>query len=320
MKFHLLISWLAVVPVCFAGDYALTIERVLIRQTRSAGFDNLIGAITIAVRAPKSDPMVWNATKVLGNHGGGGPEDFILSNFGIHFSAPDNANVEISIAMVNKANASGTDSGGEYLDYKMSVPALIVLTALLDGLFAAVGKGIDAFIGDNTFETLGSAIDTFFTKLGSFQDLCDGTVIADAQFRTPSDLQNITAQDEAQSVQNLGGDSPMGCGSNSDYTFWYRIHHQNPPNTVTSDITIPSVLPDTMSFSVTSTPSSAQNTITGLPSAVRTTSSLTTSSTVQTSTTAATSLGSSVDILVIPGALLVTLSVFTLVFSVVISN
>ena len=47
--------------------------------------------------------------KLLGDHGGPGPISFTPDNFAIEFTAPDNADIEISYSLVNKHDAAGAD-------------------------------------------------------------------------------------------------------------------------------------------------------------------------------------------------------------------
>ncbi|KAB8201784.1 hypothetical protein BDV34DRAFT_216016 [Aspergillus parasiticus] len=176
----------------YAGDYKFWISDVDVVITRSPHKDTLIGAIYVNGTGVTPASVI----KLLGDQGGSDPVSFQPDNFAIEFSAPDNADIEISYSLVNKHDAAGADG-----------------TKLINAIGTAIGAA-------------GAATGT--SSITSILVACDGAVVGQSIFLTPTDLQKLAVSQYTQILTDPGSESRPGCGKNSLYRSTANLVLLNP--------------------------------------------------------------------------------------------
>ncbi|RMZ37919.1 hypothetical protein CA14_004700 [Aspergillus flavus] len=150
----------------YAGDYKFWISDVDVVITRSPHKDTLLGAIYVNGTGVTPASVI----KLLGDQGGSDPVSFQPDNFAIEFTAPDNADIEISYSLVNKHDAAGADG-----------------TKLINAIGTAIGAA-GAATGTSSITSILVAVGN---ALGALDGLCDGAVVGQSIFLTPIDLQKL---------------------------------------------------------------------------------------------------------------------------------
>ncbi|OOO13307.1 hypothetical protein OAory_01010560 [Aspergillus oryzae] len=128
--------------------------------------DTLLGAIYVNGTGVTPASVI----KLLGDQGGSDPVSFQPDNFAIEFTAPDNADIEISYSLVNKHDAAGADG-----------------TKLINAIGTAIGAA-GAATGTSSITSILVAVGN---ALGALDGLCDGAVAGQSIFLTPTDLQKL---------------------------------------------------------------------------------------------------------------------------------
>lgn len=116
---------------------------------------------------------------------------------------------------------------------------------LVNALITATGAVVAAASGETIVTSIAGAV----TKaLGTFDNLCDGVVVGDVLFLTPTNITQLSnGTPVTYNFHDPGSGSPVGCGSNSDYYTNAILQRLNP-----TSLSIPIILP-THSFPPIST-------------------------------------------------------------------
>lgn len=224
-------------PVFPPVTFDFLVPSLTVKNPRALFTDTDFATIAAATLAPDGTQIAkyGPTSKYLGDLGKGRSVDPGMSLTGI--DVPDGGSVALTFVVVNRGAWAGDSQALDAMDAVGGA----VIGALIQGSIA----GTSAAVGVTIFP----AVALTALVLGVLEGLsiifadCDGTVVAGAMTIGKTELlSNAVEQPWEMTDDYPGTDSPVGCGSNSDYTVTYTIEKTPPPAPPVPMVATPSVI------------------------------------------------------------------------------
>jgi hypothetical protein len=220
-------------PVTF--DFSVT--SMTVKNPRSLFTDTDFATIAATTLAPDGTQLIkyGPTSKYLGDLGKNRSIDPGMSLTGI--DVPDGGSVALAFVVVNRGSWIGDSQALNDMDAVGGA----VIGALIQGSIAGSGSPVQVSIVP--------ALAVVAVVVGVLEGLsvifadCDGTVVAGAMSIGKTELLSMAVQQPWVMTEDYPGtDSPVGCGSNSDYAVTYSIEQTPPPAPPVPMVATPNVV------------------------------------------------------------------------------
>lgn len=232
-------------PVTPPVTFDFSVRSMTVKDPRSLENDTDFATIAATTLAPDGTQITkyGPTSKYLGDLGKGQTVDPGMSLTGI--DVPDGGSVTLAFVVLNRGSWIGDSQALDAMDAVGGA----VIGALIQGSISSTPTVVAGATVTTTSISIFPAVALTVLVLGILEGLsvifadCDGTVVGGGMTIGKTELlANAVGQPWEISDDYPGTDSPVGCGSNSDYTVTYSLQQTPPPAPPVPMVATPAVV------------------------------------------------------------------------------